>query len=187
MGFLVSFPAVCSAFTVQRSTLRIQASTVSSQTQYNKNYIHHMASGPADSKEDDLERTIKLIMEHVEKEAKREELKRMQQAKQQDSAEEKQRVVNLPSLIKADNEIMLRGKKAANDVLGIKSEEENEDTDLLLTVTNDSKNMLDRVLSTSTNLFPFFVLSFAIMGLKKPKALLWVNRGQLIPLMLSAV
>jgi hypothetical protein len=145
-----------------------------------------MASGPADSKEDDLEKTIKLIMEHVEKEAKKEEKKRMQQGKE-NSVATTQRVVKIPSLIKADDEIMIRGKKAANDVLGIKTDEENEDMEVLVTVTNDSKTVLDGVLSTSTNLFPFFVLSFAMVGLKKPNALLWVNRGHLIPLMLSAV
>jgi len=169
---------------VIRNQSTTRSSNFSSQTTYEN--VHFMASGPADSKEDDLEKTIKLIMEHVEKEAKKEEMKRMQQAAHESKAE-KQRVVNLPSLIKADNEIMLRSKKAANDVLGIKNDEENEHLEELVSVTNDSKNLLDRVMSTATNLFPFFVLSFAIIGLKKPNTLLWVNRGQLIPLMLSAV
>jgi bile acid:Na+ symporter, BASS family len=50
-----------------------------------------------------------------------------------------------------------------------------------------SSSRLDSVLSRMTSWFPFWVLSFAIMGLMKPDTLQWVNQGELISLMLSSV
>ena len=47
--------------------------------------------------------------------------------------------------------------------------------------------LLDRLLSTLTSAFPFFVLGSAILGLLKPSTLLWTNRGSLISWMLASV
>lgn len=55
------------------------------------------------------------------------------------------------------------------------------------TSTASSGNKLDEILSRLTSLFPLFVLSSAVLGLLRPSSLAWVNRGQLISLMLSAV
>ena len=46
---------------------------------------------------------------------------------------------------------------------------------------------LDRILSDLTSAFPLFVLSSAILGIAKPKALQWVNKGKLISIMLASV
>lgn len=45
----------------------------------------------------------------------------------------------------------------------------------------------DRWLSRLTTAFPFFVLSAAILGLRRPETLLWVNRGSTVTAMLAAV
>jgi bile acid:Na+ symporter, BASS family len=50
-----------------------------------------------------------------------------------------------------------------------------------------SSSRLDSAMSRMTSCFPFWVLSFAIVGLLKPNALQWVNQGELISLMLSSV
>uniref|UniRef100_A0A7S3V7Q2 Bile acid:sodium symporter n=1 Tax=Chaetoceros debilis TaxID=122233 RepID=A0A7S3V7Q2_9STRA len=47
--------------------------------------------------------------------------------------------------------------------------------------------LIDKLLSKLTSLFPFFVLSAAVLGFQKPTTLLWVNEGNRIPMMLSAV
>lgn len=129
--------------------------------------------GRANSKEEDLERTIKLIMEHVKKDAKR-TMNKIQNEKSLD----------LPSIIQTEE--VIGGHKAANKVLGI-TEEEKMPID-----TKDKEEVvktstLDAVLAKLTSLFPFFVFGSAVLGLKKPETLLWVNKGQLIPLMLAAV
>eukprot|EP00979_Chaetoceros_neogracilis_P003637 scaffold637_cov159-Chaetoceros_neogracile.AAC.1 len=145
-----------------------------------------MSPGAANSKEDDLEKTIKLIMEHVEKESKRDALIKAEQTKNKP----KQKFLDLKSIIKADSEVMLRSKKAANEIMGRSSVDETNDEFVDAAVAVEEKEALhfvDNVLAKLTTLFPLFVLSAAITGVKKPGALLWVNKGQLIPLMLSAV
>jgi len=54
---------------------------------------------------------------------------------------------------------------------------------------NDAKNnnKLDKILSKLTSWFPFWVLSFACIGLVQPTLLQWVNQGQLISAMLASV
>jgi BASS family bile acid:Na+ symporter len=145
-----------------------------------------MSPGAANSKEDDLEKTIKLIMEHVEKESKRDALIKAEQTKNKP----KQKFLDLKSIIKADSEVMLRSKKAANGFMGTSSVDETNDEFVDAAVAVEEKEALhfvDNVFAKLTTLFPLFVLSAAITGVKKPGALLWVNKGQLIPLMLSAV
>lgn len=51
--------------------------------------------------------------------------------------------------------------------------------------SQDTKS--NNILSTLTSGFPLFVLSAAAIGLKRPSALMWVNKGQLIPIMLAIV
>lgn len=46
---------------------------------------------------------------------------------------------------------------------------------------------LDKILSRLTSAFPLFVLGSAILGLTKPSALLWTNKGTLISWMLALV
>ena len=50
-----------------------------------------------------------------------------------------------------------------------------------------SYNKLDLILSRLTSAFPFFVLGSAILGLLKPRTLMWTNRGTLISWMLASV
>ena len=58
--------------------------------------------------------------------------------------------------------------------------------------SNDPKGLIpviddlsmEKVLSPLTTIFPFFVLSAAIVGMKFPQTMLWVNQGQHVPLML---
>jgi bile acid:Na+ symporter, BASS family len=52
---------------------------------------------------------------------------------------------------------------------------------------NNNNNKLDQTLSQLTSYFPFWVLSFAILGLIQPSLLQWVNHGQLISAMLASV
>ena len=46
---------------------------------------------------------------------------------------------------------------------------------------------IDAMLSNLTSAFPLFVLGSAILALQSPSTLTWVNKGNLIPFMLSAV
>ncbi|GAX21487.1 bile acid:Na+ symporter, BASS family [Fistulifera solaris] len=48
-------------------------------------------------------------------------------------------------------------------------------------------NRLDQILSQCTSLFPLFVLSAAILALVRPSTLTWVNRGNIISIMLASV
>jgi len=141
----------------------------------------------ANSKEDDLEKTIKLIMEHVGKQSKSDDLIKAGQAKKAPT----QKILDLKSIIKTDSDIMLRSKRAADEVLGISNADDETsyhlEDDTVAVEEKETLNLVDNVLAKLTTLFPFFVLSAAIVGLRKPEALLWVNKGQLIPLMLSAV
>ena len=54
-------------------------------------------------------------------------------------------------------------------------------------VSQPPKKKLDHVLSRLTSFFPFFVLGSAILGIFKPSALVWVNNGELITVMLAMV
>jgi BASS family bile acid:Na+ symporter len=58
-------------------------------------------------------------------------------------------------------------------------------SDEMIQISQDTKS--NNVLSTLTSGFPLFVLSAAAIGLKRPSALMWVNKGQLIPIMLAFV
>lgn len=54
--------------------------------------------------------------------------------------------------------------------------------------SNDASiNGLDRILSQCTSMFPLFVLSAAILALLRPSTLTWVNRGNIISVMLASV
>ena len=52
---------------------------------------------------------------------------------------------------------------------------------------NNKISILDTVLSRLTSFFPFFVLFSAILGLKAPSTLEWVNQGPIITAMLASV
>ena len=161
----------CSAFTAPTPLMRKTPFSAKKSTSL------HM-SGAANSKEDDLERTIKSIMEHVEKESKRVDVKKVEPAKNKPKQ-------TMSDIIKDDSYDM--SKRAADEVMGISS---SDDTEYEITTDIEEKeesNTLDIILAKMTSLFPFFVLSSAVLGVKKPDVLLWVNNGQLIPLMLSAV
>ncbi len=60
-------------------------------------------------------------------------------------------------------------------------------TTITTTTTTPSKLQLVNILSNLTSFFPFFVFSSAILGIKRPQLLSWVNQGSIIPLMLGAV
>jgi len=47
--------------------------------------------------------------------------------------------------------------------------------------------ILDQFLSRCTSAFPLFVLSFAILGFTRPSTITWVNRGDLISIMLASI
>jgi len=145
-----------------------------------------MAKGAASSKEDDLEMTIKLIMEHVDVEAKRQDAQKIADAEEEKTKKEEERAkrktFDLPTLIKSEpRPIMLRSSRT-NEII-----EEYVPEPSSSIATKDSENTLDKVLSKLTSLFPLFVVSSAIIGIKRPVYLTWVNKGQIIPLMLAAV
>lgn len=60
---------------------------------------------------------------------------------------------------------------------------ENDDSE----ITTSAKNRLDDIMSKLTSAFPFFVLSAAILGYAQPATLTWVNRGNLISILLAAI
>jgi len=158
----------CSAFTTPTPLMR--------KTPFSTKSTSLHMSGAANSKEDDLERTIKSIMEHVEKESKKVGVKKVEQAKPKQT---------MSDIIKDDSYDM--SKRAADEVMGISSSDDTEYETTTGKERKEESNILDNILAKLTSLFPFFVLSSAIVGVKKPNVLLWVNNGQLIPLMLSAV
>jgi len=53
--------------------------------------------------------------------------------------------------------------------------------------SSSSSPKIASILSMLTSCFPLFVLSAAITGFKQPQLLSWVNKGQIIPIMLGAV
>mmetsp|Transcript_14874 Transcript_14874/g.26966 ORF Transcript_14874/g.26966 Transcript_14874/m.26966 type:complete len:445 (-) Transcript_14874:531-1865(-) len=53
--------------------------------------------------------------------------------------------------------------------------------------TECESNSLDRVLSKLTSAFPLFVVLSAVLGIKIPASLEWVNQGSLISVMLASV
>jgi bile acid:Na+ symporter, BASS family len=112
--------------------------------------------GAALSKDEDLQRTIEIIMKHVDDVAKKQ------------------------STSKANNTSSDISDTSSNTLTKIDS--------------NDPKGVIpmddlsvEKVLSQLTTLFPLFVLSAAIVGMKLPQTMLWVNQGQRVPLMLAAV
>jgi len=54
-------------------------------------------------------------------------------------------------------------------------------------VEDGSPSWLDTILSQLTSAFPFFVLGSALLALRTPSLLLWVNQGNLISHMLASV
>lgn len=64
---------------------------------------------------------------------------------------------------------------------------ESNDNSIVVTSTGITENRIDKLLSRLTNLFPFFVLGSAILGIFKPSLLLWVNTGNIISIMLGGV
>jgi BASS family bile acid:Na+ symporter len=56
-----------------------------------------------------------------------------------------------------------------------------------IAISNNKSVKLNTILSNLTSGFPFFVLSAAVLGFKRPSALMWVNKGELIPIMLATV
>ena len=176
---LVSFATLSlgNAFTVPNAATTQRTHTTTATALY----MASRKKGSAKSNEADLEKTVNLILQHIEGDEKRTEAKR----KREDLLEEKRaRRVQLPELINTDNQIMLRSKRG--------SDTPSTDRGISFSVPvpeveTDSSSGLDEMLSKLTSLFPVFVLSSAIVGMKKPSALTWVNKGQIIPIMLSAV
>mmetsp|Transcript_6231 Transcript_6231/g.13682 ORF Transcript_6231/g.13682 Transcript_6231/m.13682 type:complete len:485 (+) Transcript_6231:105-1559(+) len=71
---------------------------------------------------------------------------------------------------------------ASND-----SNEHSTDGDVETPASTSSNSRVDSILSDLTSGFPFFVLLSAIVGLRAPAALTWVNGGNLISVMLATV
>lgn len=117
--------------TAQSNRILAQFKSTSSQLNASRR------KGSAPSKEEDLRRTIEVIM-------------------------------NRPWMTKMDQEVESKDTITSSDEDGF-------------------ENSIDKVLSTLTSGFPFFVLFSSILGMLKPKTLLWVNTGELIPLMLATV
>ena len=65
--------------------------------------------------------------------------------------------------------------------------EENDDKTAQPSSSSSILTNLSKILSTLTSLFPFFVLSFALMGYFQPSTLLWVSHGKTVEFMLSLV
>jgi hypothetical protein len=142
--------------------------------------------GAAKSKEEDLEKTINAILQHIESEDQRlEAAKERKERGEEIRAEKRSRRIELPELITNEKDnIMLRSKRSTDRGISLSFPGGDEEAgDIGAPVTNG----LDEILSKLTSLFPVFVLSSAIVGMKKPSALTWVNKGQIIPIMLSAV
>jgi hypothetical protein len=118
--------------------------------------------GAALSKDDDLQRTIEIIMKHVDDLAKKQ-------------------TVNRADTI-SSNVSLYSNKK---DTSAKKTRTEIHDYPADLEPVKVSS--VEKVLAQLTTLFPFFVLSAAIVGMKFPHTMLWVNHGQRVPLMLAAV
>ena len=78
-------------------------------------------------------------------------------------------------------------KSCQDSLFGSTSSPEEEDTIDPKETPNANNNRLDSILSRLTSGFPIFVLSSAILGIICPPTLTWVNKGDLIPLMLASV
>ena len=70
---------------------------------------------------------------------------------------------------------------------GEETSAQEEDSIKNIEETNQTKNRIDQVLSRLTSLFPFFVVSAAILATYRPSTLEWVNNGSTITIMLASV
>lgn len=118
--------------------------------------------GAALSKDEDLQRTIEIIMKHVDDLAKKQN-------------------INRADTISSDVSLYSNKNDTSAKKTGIEINDNQADSEPV------KVSSIEKVLSQLTTLFPFFVLSAAIVGMKFPHTLLWVNQGQRVPLMLAAV
>jgi BASS family bile acid:Na+ symporter len=117
--------------------------------------------GAALNKDEDLQRTIEIIMKHVDDLAKKKNTSKGDTISSETVQNSNKKDVSM----KTGMEISRNRKELTQVKVG----------------------SVEKVLSQLTTLFPFFVLSAAIIGMKLPHTLLWVNQGQRVPLMLAAV
>lgn len=120
--------------------------------------------GAALNKDEDLQRTIEIIMKHVDDLAKKQSTSKADTISSETVQDLNKKDVSMKT-VKGGIEISPNRNELKQVKIG----------------------SVEKVLSQLTTLFPFFVLSAAIIGMKLPHTLLWVNQGQRVPLMLAAV
>lgn len=160
----VAFPLHISAFQTSRMSFPNNLVT-SAPTRISKGRLSLLSKPPfigaALTKEEDLQRTIQIIMNHVDDLAKK---------------ESRDVVRSSVSEIKENQSNSIAPKNVVANQNRVSHSSHH-------TVSNG----VERALSQLTALFPFFVLSAAMVGFKYPQTLLWVNQGQRVPQMLAAV